>query len=118
MDQELKAKWVAALRSGEYKQGYGRLFSPREKSYCCLGVLCDVIDPKGWDMVTSEDGKEYCNGHVLDAPHVDPQGAISEYVDGNIIDKALQVQLANKNDSRNYNFTEIAMFIEANVEES
>lgn len=33
-------KWVAALRSGEYRQGRGALRSGDE--YCCLGVACDL----------------------------------------------------------------------------
>ena len=33
-------KWIAALRSGEYKQGRSYLRDGAE--YCCLGVLCDV----------------------------------------------------------------------------
>lgn len=41
MDQELKAKWTAALRSGEYKQGAGRL--RRDTGYCCLGVLGEIM---------------------------------------------------------------------------
>lgn len=41
MDAELKAKWVAALRSGEYEQTTGAL--RKEGGYCCLGVLCDVV---------------------------------------------------------------------------
>ena len=40
MNPEIKAKWVAALRSGEYKQGRGQLRS--EDLFCCLGVLCDL----------------------------------------------------------------------------
>ncbi len=40
MNQEIKTKWVAALRSGEYEQGIGKLRS--NNSYCCLGVLCDL----------------------------------------------------------------------------
>lgn len=39
MNKEVKAKWVAALRSGEYKQGKGRLKNINNE-YCCLGVLC------------------------------------------------------------------------------
>jgi hypothetical protein len=34
-------RWVAALRSGEYKQGKGTL-RPAENKYCCWGVLCDL----------------------------------------------------------------------------
>ena len=40
MDKELKAKWVKALRSGEYAQGTGQLRDG--DSYCCLGVLCEI----------------------------------------------------------------------------
>ena len=41
MKQEGKEKWVAALRSGEYKQGAGCLRS-KDNYYCCLGVLADL----------------------------------------------------------------------------
>lgn len=45
LDADLKARWIAALRSGEYKQGQSSLFDG--KGYCCLGVLlrvqgCDI----------------------------------------------------------------------------
>lgn len=48
---ELFERWVAALRSGEYKQGSGWLRTvARGGSYwCCLGVLDDMIDPSKWD---------------------------------------------------------------------
>lgn len=38
IDPELKAKWVAALRSGEFKQTESVLFNG-SNGYCCLGVL-------------------------------------------------------------------------------
>jgi hypothetical protein len=37
---DIKAKWVAALRSGEYKQAKGLL--RYSDAFCCLGVLCDL----------------------------------------------------------------------------
>ena len=40
MDKELKEKWVAALRSGDYGQTTGCLVDGR--GHCCLGVLCEV----------------------------------------------------------------------------
>lgn len=40
MNPEVKAKWVAALRSGEFQQGKNALKS--EEGYCCLGVLCEL----------------------------------------------------------------------------
>jgi hypothetical protein len=45
MDPEVKAKWVEALRSGEYKQGQLLLKKERPDGtakHCCLGVLCEI----------------------------------------------------------------------------
>lgn len=42
MPCELGEKWLAALRSGEYKQGRGALYNAGTKGYCCLGVLLSV----------------------------------------------------------------------------
>jgi hypothetical protein len=42
LDPEFKAKWCAALRSGEYKQGKHVLRNPEDNSYCCLGVAYKV----------------------------------------------------------------------------
>lgn len=47
MDPEIKRKWVEALRSGEYVQGQAKL--KRDGMHCCLGVLCEVANPPGWD---------------------------------------------------------------------
>lgn len=41
MNEVVKKEWVAALRSGEYKQGSGEL-KTTEGAFCCLGVLCDL----------------------------------------------------------------------------
>lgn len=41
-----KKKWLAALRSGKYKQGRGYLLEIDDqgnKTYCCLGVACKVV---------------------------------------------------------------------------
>ena len=43
MDQELKNKWVTALRSGDYVQGSG-IMRDRHNKFCCLGVLADICD--------------------------------------------------------------------------
>ena len=73
MDKELKQAWVTALRSGEYKQGYGG-FKSNNETYCCLGVLCDVLakqDKGYWDshhlidyyipFIYTEDNNQTCN---------------------------------------------------------
>ena len=36
-------KWIAALRSGKYKQAKERLYDPETGGFCCLGVYCQVI---------------------------------------------------------------------------
>ena len=41
MKPEIKARWLAALRSGDYRQGKYRLREGND--FCCLGVLCDVL---------------------------------------------------------------------------
>lgn len=42
MRKELGEKWLAALRSDKYKQGFGTLEC--DGRYCCLGVLEHVAD--------------------------------------------------------------------------
>lgn len=43
MKPELKAKWVAALRSGKYRQAKEFLYEANGGGYCCLGVLGCVL---------------------------------------------------------------------------
>ena len=68
MNKEIMQKWVAALRSGEYKQIDGRLrsYEPDEcgkYSYCCLGVLCELhrLEQGAGEWGTSPHGH---NGHL------------------------------------------------------
>lgn len=42
MNQELRKRWVAALRSGTFKQTKKILHDIKEDAYCCLGVLCKI----------------------------------------------------------------------------
>lgn len=44
MNPEIKAQWIAALRSGEYQQGRKCLttITAEGDKHCCLGVLCDL----------------------------------------------------------------------------
>ena len=59
MDQELKAKWVTALRSGEYKQTKYKLHRKGSNNFCCLGVLCKVFG-----LELTEDGEDVVSGPV------------------------------------------------------
>lgn len=51
MNKAVKDKWLAALRSGEYKQGQESLHVKGEDGepdkFCCLGVLCDLAVKDG-----------------------------------------------------------------------
>lgn len=76
MKAELKRRWVEALRSGKYKQvnstlrsGHG--YPGEERRYCCLGVLCDIVDPNGWtdwqsrNHPLADDGNSYIRTSAL-----------------------------------------------------
>lgn len=45
---ENRVAWVKALRSPKFKQGHGYLkfVNGRETKHCCLGVACELVDPK------------------------------------------------------------------------
>jgi hypothetical protein len=52
MDKKVKKEWINALRSGKYRQAESQLKireSGRRCSYCCLGVLCNIVDKSKWD---------------------------------------------------------------------
>lgn len=51
--KEHRKEWVAALRSGKYKQAVGKLKKTDEDGalrYCCLGVACDLVGLKGEEL--------------------------------------------------------------------
>ncbi len=70
MDARIKAEWIKALRSGEYKQAKGDLrvrLDPEGKEYgfCCLGVLCDMYaKEKGIEKPWSGEGVGGCGDGV------------------------------------------------------
>lgn len=60
MNEEYKERWLTAFRSGKYKQGR-RVLRGSKDHYCCLGVLCDVANPEGWEK---DDTNAWCNEGV------------------------------------------------------
>lgn len=48
MKKELRDRWCAALRSGEYRQGRDAL-QPEDDRFCCIGVLASIVAPELWD---------------------------------------------------------------------
>lgn len=57
MNPEIKAEWVAALRSGEYRQTKRQL--RYGDNFCCLGVLCDLRAKKGKGKWLNTSGPHY-----------------------------------------------------------
>ncbi len=59
MNPEVKARWVAALRGGEYTQDkYTQGKSSLRNKYdelCCLGVLCDLAGKDGLGEWTTQE---------------------------------------------------------------
>lgn len=53
MNRAIRDKWVAALRSGSYRQGsrvLHRLGGVGERdSFCCLGVLCCILNISAYE---------------------------------------------------------------------
>lgn len=101
---ELKAKWVAALRSKDYRQGFGYLRNPNG-DFCCLGVLYDVaggewkqVYPGGCYRIAESD-----TGSLL----LNPDGWM-------FIDWGTQSRLADLNDAGR-SFEDIANYIEENL---
>lgn len=92
MNSEIKQLWIDALRSGEYKQGVGVLHG-RSNSFCCLGVLCDVVAKNGLAELEVErqrvDGVVLYNGHSASLPvavstlaDIGEFGELSEPIEG------------------------------------
>ncbi len=109
MKKNIATRWVKALRSGKYVQGQGRLMTVGEdrNRYCCLGVLCEVVDvPYNY------------NEGGLPSPARDVAGMHSNIgswdCEGGIRSK--YANLAEMNDS-GQSFKRIANFIERNYKE-
>jgi hypothetical protein len=120
MNPEVKAKWVAALRSGEYKQIQGRLHD--EKGFCCLGVLCAVSELGDWVMDEDDEEEKAQMAYVCEKS-ADSEVAPNDVVewagllkpDPDISDGNLMTQIASLNDYKKWTFAQIADAIEAQL---
>lgn len=100
---EIKMQWLEALRSGHYQQARGVL---RQDAihFCCLGVLCDLIEPK-WLLY---DGQYiHARGNRMSMPT-----ELSARVG---IAFESRNELMNMNDNNKDSFSDIADWIEANL---
>lgn len=80
MNKEIGQEWVAALRSGEYKQGKGFL-NINDNEFCCLGVLCELAVKEGVIPPATFIGKESCiKKYGMDGSFVDITGVLPRIV--------------------------------------
>lgn len=74
MIEEIKMKWVVALRSGRYKQSkraLKKIDGKGEISHCCLGVLCEIHSEETdtpFTNIESFDNIFYYNNNTTSLP--------------------------------------------------
>lgn len=113
MQEELKGKWIEALRSGNYRQGTGLLKCDAEGGltrYCCLGVLCELVDPNKFKRRDLGGGRYDYGVHGLSSDVTLPSNVQHEV---GLSDEECNT-LAEKNDG-GYTFQDIANYIEDNL---
>ena len=91
-------EWIAALRSGKYKQGKDSLRAGR--NYCCLGVACVLTHP--WYL----NSEQRQNGDTDLLP--------DRYAEEFGLNGRDQYDLAGRNDNGD-SFSEIADYIESAI---
>ncbi len=116
LSNDIKPRWVAALRSNAYKQGHCFLRDENDR-YCCMGVLCDVISPDKWKKLPNDpfyrhDGDYYAlpsvfSYTIMDMAKSKPFGAVKA--------KPVVWPLVDLNDNRGFSFAQIADWIERNL---
>lgn len=102
MDAKLKADWVTALRSGEYRQFTHGVGDQDTKRLCCLGVAAVVANPEV-RLVCTDDAMEVLRDYGLDGERTE---------DGYT---GTARTLIDMNDEKGASFAEIADYIEANI---
>jgi hypothetical protein len=119
MNPEVKAKWVAALRSGKYIQGHGRLSSHNQ--HCCLGVLCEVMELESHTLDCGD--KSYLHSDSegrgsSESSEVIPPTLAAElnmHYNPYVMYKRASCRLSSLNDDEKLSFNAIADIIEASL---
>ncbi len=119
MKKEIKNKWTAALRSGEYEQTTGYLCDVKN-GWCCLGVLMDVVEEESF-----VDSPEYEGFKAIKSTKIDLWERTEEdYYDVNELSNEVikkygldgyDDELMEMNDNLGKTFPEIADWIEENI---
>lgn len=117
MNPEIKANWLAALRSGKYRQGTHRLrtkcIKSNEESFCCLGVLVDIAWPNEWKYICNTYGLKDIWSNT-DEFFFEASLSPTKLNEAKLT-KEQQSELVALNDIRRASFAEIADYIEKNL---
>ena len=114
MNPEIKAKWVAALRSGEYKQGTGQLRDTND-NFCCLGVLCNLHAQAHPEIAAQQtDPEEYLDGKELLPFEVEKWAKLTRCSGSYVVIDEVNLPLSVHNDD-GCTFAQIADAIEAQL---
>ena len=105
--EEHRAAWIAALKSGEYRQGFGFLHNKDLNVFCCLGVGCDLMIKRGVEEFTSFTS-EFKSHVEYNGKSGNPPREMQQYFGINTSDVEDLVEL---NDTEKKTFQEIANFI-------
>lgn len=108
MKKEIADKWVAALRSGDYKQGKS-LLRDKQDNFCCLGVLCNIHAQDNPELAATQNSPHHYFGYSSILP---PKVEFwAEMKDGNGWIHSMNVSLTMLNDNGK-SFDTIADIIE------
>jgi hypothetical protein len=102
MIKDMRDKWIIALESNDYEQGQKWLRT--DNKFCCLGVLCNIIDPNKWDF---DRGFFNYSGWETAIPD-----NLLEQLEISLVQ---QNELIELNDKKGSNFKEIAQWIKENL---
>jgi hypothetical protein len=105
---EVRDLWVKALKSGEYKQGYGSLRTASDK-FCAIGVLVDLAIKDGVEMDIREPTDSF-PFYMYDGMSARLPDAVKQWA-GNV----RFVPIINMNDGKHNKFVTIAKWIKENI---
>jgi hypothetical protein len=106
MKRSIARKWAAALDSGEYKQGKGRL--RKGDKFCCLAVLCNLHAQEHPEIADTQKHKSVYLGARSALPPEVQEWAGMNSDEGYI---TYNLNLMSMNDLEGKSFTEIAKVI-------
>lgn len=119
MLNENAKKWVAALRSGEFKQGKNELENNLSVEHCCLGVACRVAEQNGISLVidkTNLHGKTRFDGNGQLLPSSVRAWLCLASPNGKFTVASSNIQSLTRLNDRGVSFSEIADLIESEPE--